>query len=51
MKKIILSLFIFSVVFIFSAQSVLAGGDQLVGENSTGPSNQYGECPFTGTDY
>ncbi|KKQ46546.1 MAG: hypothetical protein US67_C0077G0002 [Candidatus Woesebacteria bacterium GW2011_GWD1_38_10] len=51
MKKIILSLFIFSVVFIFSAQSVLAGGDQLVGANATGPAYQNGEIPFTGTGY
>jgi len=51
MKKILVSLVLLALAFAFSSSSVLAGGDQVIGEKADGPANQYGECPFTGVNF
>jgi len=48
MKKITVLLFVLAVTLAFVAQPIFAGGDKVRGDESEGPSNQYGECPFTG---
>lgn len=48
MKKAIVMLLVLSMVMVFVASPVVAGGDKVRGEESEGPSNQYGECPFYG---
>lgn len=41
---------LFMAMFLLTSQlnSVNAGGDKVRGDNSDGPSNQNGECPFYG---
>jgi len=51
MKKILVFMIMFALAVIFTSNSVLAGGDQVIGAKSTGPSNQNGECPFTGLNF
>lgn len=51
MKKFLIMLSFLAFLLVFASQTVMAGGDQVTGDNAAGPANQYGDCPFTGTDY
>jgi hypothetical protein len=50
MKKILVFMVLLGLALIFSSGSVLAGGDQLIGENAEGPAYMLGETPFTGVN-
>ena len=51
MKKILVFMVMFALAVIFTSNSVLAGGDQVIGDKSTGPAYQNGDCPFTGVNF